>query len=127
VSGPHAGSIVLVHPKVTEDDMDAPVSIPDAVAATTEPWLRRDLARVNDAVVRIVRLDGEFPWHQHDEDELFLCWEGTFRIDLDGGRSVVLNSGEAFVVARGAQHRPVAEQPAYALLLERPETKQYGS
>ena len=108
--------------------MDKAVSISAAVAAIDEPWQPRDLAVSNDAVVRIARLEGEFPWHSHEEDELFLCWEGRFVIELEGERSIALNSGELFVVPRGTEHRPVAAHgPAYALMLERPETRQYGN
>ncbi len=103
------------------------VSVPGAAESLVEPWKPTELARVNDAVVRLARLDGEFPWHRHDEDELFLCWEGRFRVDLDGRDAVMLDAGDLFVVPRGVEHRPVAETPAYAVLLERPETQQYGT
>jgi mannose-6-phosphate isomerase-like protein (cupin superfamily) len=87
-----------------------------------------DVATANDAVMRLARLEGEFPWHQHDEDELFLGWEGSFRIELEGGEPVEVGRGDVFVVPRGTRHRPVADGgPAYTLLLERPETKQYGN
>lgn len=102
-----------------------PISLARAAAALPGPWRPHDLVRVNDAVVRIAGIDGEFPWHTHAEDELFLCWSGTFRIELDG-HAVTLSAGDLFVVPRGARHRPVSDAPAVAILLERPETKQYG-
>ncbi len=107
--------------------MDEPLSIDAAAAALPGEWQPRDLVTVNDAVVRIARLHGEFPWHRHEEDELFLCWDGSFRIELEGGKAVALARGELYVVPRGVSHRTVAEDIAHALLLERPETKQYGS
>ena len=100
----------------------------DAIAdRLDEPWKRIDLVRVNEAVVRMVRVEGTFPWHHHDEDELFLCWRGAFRIELEGHPAAHLTPGELFVVPRGMRHRPVADAgPAYTLLIERSETKQYG-
>jgi mannose-6-phosphate isomerase-like protein (cupin superfamily) len=104
------------------------VSIPQRARALTVPFEPVDLARANEAILRLARLDGEFPWHQHDEDELFLCWNGTFRIEMDDREPVSMAAGDLFVVPVGIQHRPVADRgPAYALLLERPETKQYGN
>jgi mannose-6-phosphate isomerase-like protein (cupin superfamily) len=104
-----------------------PVSIAAAVASLGGPWQPTDLVSVNDAVVRVARLHGEFPWHHHDEDEMFLCWDGEFRIEMRGTEALVLRAGELFVVPAGVEHRPVAEQVAHAILMEKSETLPYGS
>jgi quercetin dioxygenase-like cupin family protein len=103
-------------------------SIEAAVAALNEPWQPVVLARANDAVVRLARMDGAFPWHTHErEDELFVCWRGNFRIEIEGEPPVTLSPGDLYTVLRGVRHRPVADAgPAYALIIEREETQQYG-
>ena len=103
------------------------ISISGAIAELTGAWQPRDLVVANDAIVRVARLEGEFPWHEHDEDELFLCWDGEFRIELEGLPAVQMTAGSIFVVPRGRRHRPVADSRAHALLLEKPETRQYGN
>ncbi|QDY76132.1 cupin domain-containing protein [Streptomyces qinzhouensis] len=106
----------------------AVVSIPEAVAALPGPFQHRNLAMVNDTtVVRLSRVEGAFPWHHHEEDELFLCWDGTLRIELEDRDPVVLRPGDLFVIPRMLRHRPVAEAPAHVLLIEHPDTKQYGN
>lgn len=103
------------------------MSISEAIGSLRGPWQPRDLVEVNEAIVRLAELEGEFPWHSHEEDELFLCWDGSFRIEMEGRQAVHLTAGDLFVVRRGTRHRPVADSTAHALLLERPETRQYGS
>ncbi len=104
----------------------AVASVPEAIAALPGPWRPADVVTVNDAILRVARLEGTFPWHRHDEDELFLCWDGRFRVELEGSESVELGPGDLVVVPAGRRHRPVATGTAHALLLERPETTQYG-
>jgi quercetin dioxygenase-like cupin family protein len=107
--------------------VNQPVSLDRVARSITEPWKPVEVVTANDAVLRMARIHGEFPWHHHDEDELFLCWEGGFRIELEGRDPVELSAGDLFVVPRGLPHRPVAAQSAVALILERPETRQYGN
>jgi quercetin dioxygenase-like cupin family protein len=116
-----------IRPKDGAMTTQNPVSIAHVIDTLPGPWQQRDLVAANEAVVRVARFEGEFPWHQHDEDELFLCWDGGFRIEMEGREPVTLRQGDLFVVPRGVQHRPVADQTAHALMLERPETKQYGN
>jgi mannose-6-phosphate isomerase-like protein (cupin superfamily) len=103
------------------------VSLHELIAGLAGPWQPVDVVKANDAVVRLARFEGEFPWHHHDEDELFLCWDGSFRVEMEGRDPVTLRAGELFVVPRGVEHRPVAEERAHGLMLERPQTKQYGN
>lgn len=104
-----------------------PVSIERVISSLPGPFQQRDLVTANDTVVRIARFEGGFPWHEHEEDELFLCWDGEFCIELEGRAPVTLGAGELFVVAKGMRHRPVADRPAHVLMIERPETEQYGT
>lgn len=95
--------------------MADPISIPEQVVALTAAWQPQELAVVNDAPLRLVRLEGTFPWHEHAHDELFLCWQGQFRLERRDRAAVPMTPGDVFVVPRGVAHRPVADAPAYAL------------
>jgi mannose-6-phosphate isomerase-like protein (cupin superfamily) len=100
------------------DDSYRATSLDDLAKSMTEDFKPLDVARVNEAALTMSRLHGEFPWHQHDEDELFLCWKGSVTISLPNDRSVALGPGDLFVVPRGTQHKPRAENVAYVLHLE---------
>ncbi len=81
-------------------------------------WLPRVVAEMNDYQVKLVKVQGEFMWHQHDTtDELFLVLKGELSIKLAEG-DVRLKAGDLYVVPRGVQHMPVAEQEVQLLLLE---------
>ncbi len=112
---------------MSDERAAAPISIPGAASGLDRPFEPRDLVTVNDAIVRIAAVEGEFPWHHHDEDELFLCWEGVLRIEFEDRDPIELEGGDIVVVPRGIEHRPLAERRAVVLLLERPETLQYGN
>jgi mannose-6-phosphate isomerase-like protein (cupin superfamily) len=81
-------------------------------------WSPKIVADMNDYHVKLAKVKGEFVWHTHDEtDELFLVVKGRLRI-LQRDRTIDLGAGEIYVVPRGVEHCPVAEDEAHILLLE---------
>ena len=94
------------------------IDVPALVAACTDRWYNQTLCRVNDSVVRMGVVQGEYHWHKHeDEDEFFYVVEGEFLIDLED-RSVKLGPGQGFVVPKGTMHRPRADQRTVILMVE---------
>src|SRR5688572_9509935 len=94
------------------------VDVPALVAATTHPWYNQTLCKVNDSVVRVGVVQGEYHWHKHDsDDEFFFVLEGQFFIDLEE-RSVELRPQEGFVVPKGVVHRTRAPERAVILTVE---------
>ena len=94
------------------------VDVPALVAAVTHPWYNQTLCQVNDSVVRLGVVQGEYHWHQHeDEDEFFYVVSGRFLIDLEE-RTVDLAPGQGFVVPRGVRHRPRAPERTVILMVE---------
>ncbi len=104
------------------------VTSPEQVAASlTELWSPRVVAEVDDAYVKVAKVQGSLAWHSHDdEDELFLVLEGHLRIEMDDS-SVELGKGELFVVPKGVRHNPVAEKECHLLLIERKSTLHTGT
>jgi mannose-6-phosphate isomerase-like protein (cupin superfamily) len=100
---------------------------PAAVAASlTELWSPRVIAEVDDAYVKVAKVEGTLAWHSHDaEDELFLVLKGRLRIELETG-GVELGPGEMFVVPKGVRHNPVADEECHILLIERKSTQHTG-
>jgi mannose-6-phosphate isomerase-like protein (cupin superfamily) len=95
------------------------IDLQEIINAATELWMNQSLCRVNDCVVRVGVLEGEFHWHKHDkEDEFFYVVEGLFLIDLDGGRTVELGPRQGFTVPMGVMHRPRAPQRTVVLMVE---------
>ena len=86
--------------------------------ACQQQWFNQTLCRVNDSVVRVGVLHGDFHWHKHDEeDEFFFVLEGRFLIDLEG-RTVELAPQQGFTVPRGVVHRTRAPERTVVLMLE---------
>lgn len=94
------------------------VDVTALVDACKDPWYNQTLCRVNDCVVRLGVLTGEFHWHKHDrEDEFFYVVEGRFVIDLEG-RTVELAPRQGFIVPKGVMHRTRAPERTVVLMIE---------
>jgi mannose-6-phosphate isomerase-like protein (cupin superfamily) len=91
-----------------------------AEAAAHEPWFNQTLTQVDEAVVRLGVIEGDFHWHKHDDqDEFFLVLEGRLLIDIEGGDTVTLDPHQAFTVSRGVVHRTRAPVRTAILMVER--------
>jgi mannose-6-phosphate isomerase-like protein (cupin superfamily) len=97
------------------------VNLPEKFGTFSDHWAPRIVARYNDNEVRLVKVEGEFIWHQHDDtDELFLVLDGVLEMELRD-RTVKLEPGDLFVVPRGTEHRPCARSGEVKLLLIDPK------
>ena len=98
-----------------------PTDIDQKFSLFTEQWSPKVIGRINNYLVKIGKLEGDFVWHTHvDTDELFLVHKGELRIDMREG-SVLLSKGQMFVVPKGVEHRPHADEECEVIMLE-PET-----
>ena len=96
------------------------INLEEAFGRIPEPWQPRLAGRVNDVHVKLARLEGEFIWHRHEEeDELFLVVKGSLRMRFRD-REVILGPGEMLVVPRGIEHLPMAEEGEVHVLLVEP-------
>ena len=103
------------------------VEVAEKFALFDEPWSPKIVAELNDAYVKVVKLEGEFVWHHHDdEDELFWVVSGRLRMELRDGE-VVLEPGELLVVPKGVEHRPIAEGETHVVLIEPKTTLNTGN
>src|SRR5437762_3065845 len=94
------------------------VDLPSLIDAVRDKWYNQTLSRVNDSVVRLGVVKGEYHWHKHDDlDEFFYVVEGLFIIDLED-RTVELGPQQGFVVPRGVRHRPRAPERTTILMVE---------
>lgn len=94
------------------------VNLERKLSTFTEHWSPKIVSQFNECDIMVVKAKGEFNWHHHnDTDDFFLVLKGTLRIELRDG-DVVLQPGELFVVPKGVEHRPVAEEEVHLLLVE---------
>lgn len=92
-----------------------------------ELWSPRVIAAANGQFVKLAKVRGEFVWHDHaDEDEVFIVYRGRLTIRFRDRDDAVLGPGDVFVVPKGVQHCPVAEEETWVMLLEPAQTKHTG-
>jgi mannose-6-phosphate isomerase-like protein (cupin superfamily) len=94
------------------------INLAEKLGHFDDRWNPRIIADLNDSHVKLVKVQGEFVWHSHaDEDELFLVLRGTLTIELRDG-SVTLGPGEMVVIPKGVEHRPAAAEEVHLMLIE---------
>ena len=98
--------------------MKQKINLEAAFSQITEYWSPQIAGELNGQHVKLAKLKGEFVWHQHDEaDEMFWVVEGQLQLLLPH-ETIVLNPGELYIVPRGTQHKPVAEEEVKVMLFE---------
>ena len=110
------------YPYVTRLDVRYPpleiIDVAEVVSAVTVPWFNQTLCKVNESVVRVGVIQGEYHWHKHDDlDEFFYVVDGELLIDLED-RDVVLRPNQGFVVPKGVRHRTRAPSKTVILMVE---------
>ena len=94
------------------------INFHDKLQKLSEYWSPKIIAQMNDYHFKIVKIQGEFVWHDHPEtDEVFIVLKGNLELQFREG-NVLLDEGEMFVVPKGLEHKPVAEQECHILLVE---------
>jgi len=103
------------------------VNLDEKLAAIQNYWDPKIIGALNGQEVKLAKVKGEFIWHHHpNEDELFLVLEGVLRLEFRDGE-VMLSPGEFYIVPRGVEHRPVAQEEAHLLLFEPAHTLNTGT
>jgi mannose-6-phosphate isomerase-like protein (cupin superfamily) len=103
-----------------------PINLAQKFGLFDEQWQPKVIAEMNDYQFKVVKLEGDFVWHDHkDTDETFIVMEGTLRIDFRDG-AVLIGPGEMFVVPKGVEHKPFAEREVKLMLIEPRGVKNTG-
>jgi len=94
------------------------INLREKLAVFSDQWSPKVIAEMNDYQFKLVKIEGEFVWHEHDDtDEAFIVIEGNMRIEFEDG-SVELGEGEMYVVPRGVRHKPCADSECKVMLVE---------
>ena len=102
------------------------IDVPSLIAASEEQWSNQTLCQVNDSVVRLGVVQGEFHWHKHDEeDEFFFVLQGKFLIDLEN-ETITLEPHQGYTIPRGVVHRTRAPERTAILMVEQSSVKPTG-
>ncbi len=102
------------------------VNLKEKFSLFDELWAPRIAGELNGQYVKLAKMKGEFMWHSHkNEDELFLVVSGCLRIELRD-QTIELNPGEFYIVPKGIEHKPTANEESHVLLLEPKSTEQTG-
>ena len=95
-----------------------PINLQNKLSLIHDQWSPKVIAEMNDYQFKLVKLQGDFVWHQHaDTDETFLVLEGQLRIDFRDG-AVHIGPGEMYIVPKGVEHKPFAEREVHLMLIE---------
>jgi len=102
-----------------------PIDFDAKFALFSEQWSPKVIGKINDYLIKIGKLQGDFVWHQHEEtDELFIVNKGVLRVDFRDGQ-VFLSKGQMFIVPKGVEHRTHADDECELIMFE-PETTLYA-
>lgn len=97
---------------------DKVIHLDEKFSLINDQWTPRVVAEMNDYQFKLVKLEGDFIWHTHDDtDEVFIVMNGELRIDLRDG-PVTLKTGDMYVVPKGVEHKPIAEKECQVMLIE---------
>jgi len=103
------------------------ININEKLNTFSEYWSPKIVGDINESYVKLVKLKGEFVWHMHEnEDEMFMVIKGRMVIKLRT-EDIILNEGELFIIPRGTEHMPVAEDEVHVMLLEPKTTLNTGN
>lgn len=103
------------------------INIEEKFALFSEHWRPKVVGELNGQEVKLVKVQGEFPWHLHEtEDEMFLVWKGRFRVEFRD-RIVDMGPGECVIVPHGVEHRTAADEEAEVLIFEPAAVRNTGN